>query len=48
MSILEVKNLDVAYGESQILFGISFKVNKGEIVSLIGRNGVGKSTAILF
>jgi branched-chain amino acid transport system ATP-binding protein len=44
--ILEVKNIYTAYGLSQILFGISLKVNEGEVVSLLGRNGVGKTTTL--
>jgi len=46
MSLLEVDNLQVAYGQSQALFGVSLEVSRGELVSLVGRNGVGKSTTI--
>jgi branched-chain amino acid transport system ATP-binding protein len=44
--ILEVKDIYTAYGLSQILFGISLNVNEGEVVSLLGRNGVGKTTTL--
>ena len=44
--MLEVKNLEAFYGKSHILHGVHFDVKKGEIVSLLGRNGVGRSTAI--
>jgi len=44
--ILEVKNLEVSYGAIQALHGISFEVEEGEIVTLIGANGAGKSTTL--
>ena len=44
--MLEVENLHAFYGKSHILQGISFRVGKGEIVSLLGRNGAGRSTTI--
>ena len=44
MALLEVKNLEVYYGVICALKGISFEVNAGEIVSLIGANGAGKTT----
>jgi len=43
--ILEVRNLHAYYGQSHILHGVAMDVNDGEIVSLLGRNGVGRSTA---
>ena len=46
MALLEVKNLHVFYGVIQALKGISFEVNKGEIVTLIGANGAGKTTTM--
>jgi branched-chain amino acid transport system ATP-binding protein len=44
--ILEVNDLYTAYGLSQILFGVSLDVEKGECVALLGRNGVGKTTTL--
>lgn len=43
--ILEVENLHAHYGQSHILHGVDLNVGDGEIVSLLGRNGVGRSTA---
>jgi len=45
-NMLEVKDLHAYYGKSHILQGVSFTVQEGEIVSLLGRNGVGRSTTI--
>ena len=45
-NMLEVKNLHAYYGKSHILQGVSFTVQEGEIVSLLGRNGVGRSTTV--
>lgn len=44
--MLEIKEIDTFYGLSQALFGLSFKVDKGEIICLLGRNGAGKTTAL--
>ena len=44
--MLEVKDLETAYGQSQVLFGMTFSVNAGEVVTLMGRNGMGKTTTI--
>ena len=44
--MLEVKDLHAYYGKSHILHGVHLNVRKGEIVSLLGRNGVGRSTTI--
>ena len=44
--LLEVKDLNTYYGTSHVLQGISLTVDQGEIVALLGRNGMGKSTAL--
>jgi branched-chain amino acid transport system ATP-binding protein len=46
MPVLSVQNLEAWYGESHILHGIDFKVNAGEVVTLLGRNGAGKTTTL--
>jgi len=46
MSMLEVKDLQVYYGVIQALKGISFRVEKGEVIALIGANGAGKTTTL--
>src|SRR5246500_4059448 len=44
--LLEVEAIETCYGLSQVLFGLSLKVRAGEMVSLMGRNGMGKTTTI--
>jgi branched-chain amino acid transport system ATP-binding protein len=44
--MLEITNLEATYGASQVLFGMNFSVQEGQVVTLIGRNGMGKSTTI--
>ena len=46
MALLEVEKIETSYGLSQALFGISMMVEPGEIVALLGRNGVGKTTVM--
>lgn len=45
-ALLEIENLEVSYGSSQVLFGLNLSVAPGEVVTLLGRNGMGKTTAI--
>ena len=44
--MLEIRGLDVAYGESQVLWDVSLDVPAGTVVCLMGRNGVGKTTLL--
>jgi branched-chain amino acid transport system ATP-binding protein len=44
--VLEVRELQTAYGRSQVLFGISFDIAPSQVVSLLGRNGMGKTTTV--
>jgi branched-chain amino acid transport system ATP-binding protein len=44
--MLELADIHTHYGDSQVLFGLSLKINHGEVVTLLGRNGMGKSTTI--
>jgi branched-chain amino acid transport system ATP-binding protein len=46
LKVLEIKNIDVFYGDVQVIWDVSFDVKKGEIVALIGANGAGKSTIL--
>ena len=45
-AILEIKDLHAFYGKSHVLHGVDLQVGEGEIVSLLGRNGVGRSTTV--
>jgi branched-chain amino acid transport system ATP-binding protein len=44
--LLEVENIETAYGRSKVLFGLSLQVAPGEMVTLMGRNGMGKTTTV--
>ena len=44
--LLELKNVESAYGQSQVLFGVALSVGQGETVTLMGRNGMGKTTTV--
>ncbi|PKO59728.1 MAG: ABC transporter ATP-binding protein [Betaproteobacteria bacterium HGW-Betaproteobacteria-18] len=45
-ALLEVDKLEAAYGTSQVLFGVSFCVQPGDVATLLGRNGMGKTTTV--
>ena len=44
--MLSVRTIEAAYGDSQVLFGMSFEIGAGEFVTLLGRNGMGKTTTV--
>jgi len=46
MSLLAIKDIEVSYGDVQVIFGVSLEIQQGEIVSIIGANGAGKSTIL--
>ena len=45
-ALLELSSVETAYGRSQVLFGVSFAVHPGQMVTLMGRNGMGKTTTV--
>jgi branched-chain amino acid transport system ATP-binding protein len=45
-ALLEISALEVAYGQSQVLFGLDLSLREGEVATLLGRNGMGKSTTL--
>jgi branched-chain amino acid transport system ATP-binding protein len=46
VALLEVSDVETSYGLSRVLFGLSFSIARGEMVSLMGRNGMGKTTTV--
>ena len=46
MTLLELRNVEAGYGASQVLFGIDLVVREGEVATLLGRNGMGKTTTL--
>src|ERR1043166_7400039 len=44
--LLQLSNVETEYGRSQVLFGVSFAIASGEMVTLMGRNGMGKTTTV--
>jgi branched-chain amino acid transport system ATP-binding protein len=45
-ALLQVENLETAYGASQVLFGVDLAIRAGEVATLLGRNGMGKTTTV--
>ncbi len=45
-ALLELSEVETRYGLSQVLFGVSLTVGRGEVITLMGRNGMGKTTTV--
>ena len=45
--MLSIRNLQASYGLSQVLFGVDLDIGEGEVVALLGRNGMGKTTTVM-
>lgn len=45
-ALLEIRALEAAYGQSQVLFGVDLEIGRGDVATLIGRNGMGKTTTV--
>jgi branched-chain amino acid transport system ATP-binding protein len=45
-SLLELRDVETRYGLSRVLFGVSLTIARGEMISLLGRNGMGKTTTV--
>src|SRR3954447_16812842 len=45
-ALLQLTNVETGYGRSQVLFGVSFAITAGQMVTLMGRNGMGKTTTV--
>ena len=46
MGLLEMQGVETCYGASQVLFGVNLEVRAGEVATLMGRNGMGKTTTV--
>jgi len=46
VALLSIRGLEAGYAGSQVLFGVDLEVGRGEVVSLMGRNGMGKTTTV--
>ncbi len=44
--MLDVQGIETSYGLSQVLFGVSFRIEAGQVATLLGRNGMGKTTTV--
>ena len=44
--MLKIDSIETAYGSSQVLFGLSLEIKEGQVVTLMGRNGMGKTTTV--